>query len=120
LAAGCPVDLFGGLARAWALSLAILATGADEAQPQCLENLSVQLIAGTGAPDGSQPQLAAAAATSERERLLEGVSIPMGEPTFVAISQTFPRFLAKVWFGSDPPRGPMVAFARAARSIACG
>jgi cytochrome P450 len=98
LTAGSGVDLLADFARPWALSLAILATGADAAQRQSLAALGAQVIAGTGEPDGSPPQLAAADATAELERALEGVSIPMGEPTFVGISQTFTRFLAKGWF----------------------
>jgi cytochrome P450 len=98
LPAGSPVDLLADFARPWALSLAILVMGVDAAQRPCLAELAAQVSAGTGEPDGSPQQLAAAKASSELERLLQGVSIPMREPTFVAISQTFTRFLAKAWF----------------------
>ena len=98
LPAHSPLDLLADFARPWALSLAMLAIGLDPMHRQCLAELGLQVIAGTGEPDGSPPQLAAAHATASLERLLNGVSIPMGEPTFVGISQTFTRFLAKAWF----------------------
>jgi cytochrome P450 len=59
--------------------------------------LGAEVFAATGAPDGSPLRGRAAAATAELERLLQDGPMPMGEPTFVAISQTTPRLLATIW-----------------------
>jgi len=92
-----PVDLLRQLAQPWCLSLAILATGADPAAREQLSELGRHVIAGTGEPEGSSRQARAAEATRELERLLENARVPMAEPTFVGISQTFSRALAKAW-----------------------
>ncbi len=53
------------------------------------------MFAGTGEPDGSHLKSAAAAATAELEQSFR--AIPMGEPTFIAISQTSARLLSNAW-----------------------
>jgi cytochrome P450 len=59
--------------------------------------LSTGVFAATGAPEDSPLRPPAAAATAELDRLLQQGAMPMGEPTFVAISQTTPRLLANIW-----------------------
>jgi cytochrome P450 len=94
---GCVVDLLGQFAQPWCLSLAILATGADPGARQRFFELGSRVIAGTGDPDGSVGQQHAAEASRELAGMLRNVTVPMAEPTFVGISQTFSRALAKAW-----------------------
>jgi cytochrome P450 len=91
------VDLFSEFALPWGLSLGMLVTGADPAAADKLSALSTRVFAATG--EGADPVLRAdaAAATAELERILEGGRIPMGEPAFVALSQTLPRLLSSAW-----------------------
>jgi cytochrome P450 len=97
LPTGRPVDLFAEFALPWGLTLAILATGADPADRRRLGALSTRVFAATGADDDSPQRADAAAATAELERIFENGRVPMGEPTFVALSQTMPRLLANAW-----------------------
>ena len=92
-----PVDLLAGFALPWCLEFALLVLGAAPSDRGRLSALGAQVFAATGAPDGSPLRPSAAAATAELERLLAGGQMPMGEPTFVALSQTTPRLLASVW-----------------------
>jgi cytochrome P450 len=96
LPASRTVDLFREFALPWGLTLAMLATGADPADREKLGALSTRVFAATGAADDSPIKADAAAATAELERIFQHV--PMGEPTFVALSQTTPRLLASCWF----------------------
>jgi cytochrome P450 len=95
LPTGRKVDLVGEFALPWGLTLAMLATGADPADREKLGALSTRVFAATGAPDESPVKSDAAAATAELEGIFEHV--PLGEPTFVALSQTTPRTLASCW-----------------------
>lgn len=98
LPTGRSVDLFAEFALPWGLSLAILVTGADPADSPRLSSLGNRVFAATGAGDGDAALRAdAAAATAELERIFETGPIPMGEPAFVALSQTLPRLLANAW-----------------------
>ena len=92
-----PVDLFREFALPWGLTLAILATGADARDRARLGDLSTRVFAATGAGDDSPLRADAASATGELERIFENGPVPMGEPTFVALSQTVPRLLANAW-----------------------
>jgi len=94
--AGCPVDLFREFALPWCLTAAMLATGADPARREELGALSTRVFAATGAPDDSPLRAEAARATAELERIF--AHIPLGEPMFVALSQTTARMLASCWF----------------------
>jgi cytochrome P450 len=92
------VDLFGEFSLPWGLELAMLVTGADPADSRRLADLGDRVFAATGAESTDTALRAdAAAATAELERMFETGPIPMGEPAFVALSQTLPRLLANAW-----------------------
>jgi len=91
------VDLLSEFALPLGLDLAILVTGADPADSRRLSNLGSRVFAATGEDHDPALRADAAAATAELERTLEASPIPMGEPTFVALSQTMPRLLANAW-----------------------
>jgi cytochrome P450 len=93
-----PVDLFSEFTLPWGLTLAMLVTGADPADAPRLSDLGGRVFAATGAGEQDAALRAdAAAATAELERIFETGPIPMGEPAFVALSQTLPRLLASAW-----------------------
>jgi len=96
LPTGRPVDLFREFALPWGLTIAMLANGADPADREKLGALSTRVFAATGAAEDSPLRAAAASATAELEGLFQ--HIPLGEPTFVALSQTTARLLASCWF----------------------
>ena len=89
------VDLFQEFALPYGLTIALLATGADTVDREKLSALSTRVFAATGAPEGSPLRPDAAAATAELEQVFQHV--PLGEPTFVALSQTMARLLASCW-----------------------
>ena len=91
-----PVDLFREFTLPWGLTIAMLATGADPADREKLGALSTRVFAATGAAEDSPLRADAASATAELEGLFQ--HIPLGEPTFVALSQTTARLLANCWF----------------------
>jgi cytochrome P450 len=98
LPANRAVDLLEEFTLPWGLSLAMLVTGADAGERRRLSELSTRVFAATGAESKDAALKAdAAAATAELERRFEGGPVPMGEPAFVALSQTLPRLLANVW-----------------------
>src|SRR6185369_15672118 len=90
-----PVDLLGEFFQPWCLGLAMRVTGSAEADRERLARLSSAVFAGTGEPDGSELRSEAAAATAELEELFR--TVPMGEPTFIATSQTSARLLSNAW-----------------------
>jgi cytochrome P450 len=92
-----PVDLLADYALPWCRELALMVVGAPPEQRDSFVTLSAEVFAATGAPDESPLRPRAAAATAELERLLKDGPMPMGEPTFVAISQTTPRLLGNIW-----------------------
>lgn len=92
-----PVDLFGEFSLPWGLALAILVTGADPADSRRLADLGSRVFAATGESGDAVLKADAAAATAELERIFKAGPIPMGEPAFVALSQTLPRLLANTW-----------------------
>jgi cytochrome P450 len=96
LPTGCPVDLFREFALPWCLTAAMLATGADPADREKLGALSTRVFAATGAPEDSPLRAAAASATAELESIFQ--HIPLGEPMFVALSQTTARMLSSCWY----------------------
>jgi hypothetical protein len=89
------VDLLREFALPWGLTLAMMATGSAPADRGKLSGLSTRVFAATGTHDDTVVKSDAAAATAE----LEGIfaHLPMGEPTFVALSQTTARMLASCW-----------------------
>ncbi len=92
------VDLLGEFTLPWGLSLAMLVTSADPAASRHLSDLGSRVFAATGASrEETELRADAAAATAELERTFEAGPIPMGEPAFVALSQTLPRLLASAW-----------------------
>jgi cytochrome P450 len=97
LPTGPTVDLFREFALPWGLSLAIYATGGDPADREKLGALSTRVFAATGAPGDSPLKADAAAATAELDGIFQHGPVPMGEPTFVALSQTMARLLASCW-----------------------
>ena len=92
------VDLLGEFTLPWGLSLGMLVTGADPIAASRLSDLGSRVFAATGASrEETQLRADAAAATAELDRIFETGPIPMGEPAFVALSQTLPRLLAAAW-----------------------
>jgi cytochrome P450 len=89
------VDLFREFTLPWGLQLAMLANGADPIDREKLSALGARVFAATGAPEDSPLRPDARAATAELERIFQDV--PLGEPTFVALSQTTARLLASCW-----------------------
>jgi cytochrome P450 len=92
-----PVDLLADFALPWCFEFALRVLDADPAKRDLLSALGADVFAATGAPDDSPLRPRAADATAELVRLFENGPMPMGEPTFVAISQTTPRLLANIW-----------------------
>jgi cytochrome P450 len=92
-----PVDLLAGFAQPRCLDLAMLVVGAPPGDRVRLAELSGRVFAATGEPEDSPLRSRGAAATAELERIFQGGPIPMGEPTFVALSQTLPRLIASAW-----------------------
>jgi cytochrome P450 len=92
-----PVDLLSAYAQPWCSELAFLILDTAAAERGYMSALGNEVFAATGAADDSPLRTRAAAATLELECLLKDGRIPMGEPTFVATSQTLPRLLAAVW-----------------------
>lgn len=92
-----PVDLLGEFAKPWCLALAMRVTGADQRDRERLSQLGNTVFAGTGKPEGSALRADAARATAELERVFQHLGVPMGEPTFIAISQTSARLLSNSW-----------------------
>jgi hypothetical protein len=92
------VDLFREFALPWGLTLAISATAADPADREKLGALSTRVFAATGVAEDSPARSDAAEATTQLESIFQHGPVPMGEPTFVALSQTMPRLLASCWF----------------------
>jgi cytochrome P450 len=97
LAAAGGADLLADYALPWCRELALLVVEAPAERCDLLVQLSAEVFAATGSPEDSPLRPCAAAATAELARLLQDGSMPMGEPTFVAISQTTPRLLGSVW-----------------------
>jgi cytochrome P450 len=97
LAAADRVDLLADYALPWCQEFALLVMQAPPEQRDRLARLSAEVFAATGSPDNSPLRPPAAAATAELDRILQDGAMPMGEPTFVAISQTTPRLLANIW-----------------------
>src|SRR5260370_23726869 len=92
------VDLLGEFTLPWGLSLAMHVTRADPAASRRLSDLGSRVFAATGAGrEDIELRADAAAATAELDRIFETGPIPMGEPAFVALSQTLPRLLASAW-----------------------
>lgn len=91
------VDLLADYALPWCQEFALLVMQARPEHRERLVTLSADVFAATGSPDDSPLRPVAAAATAELEGLLQDSAMPMGEPTFVAISQTTPRLLANIW-----------------------
>jgi cytochrome P450 len=91
------IDLLAEFALPLGLDLAMLVTGADPADSRRLSDLGNRVFASTGEDHDPALRADAALATAELERTLEASPIPMGEPTFVALSQTLPRLLASAW-----------------------
>jgi cytochrome P450 len=97
LPTGRSVDLFSEFTLPWGLALAMLVTGADPSSAGNLADLGRRVFAATGEAADQALRADAAAATAELERIFEAGPIPMGEPAFVAMSQTLPRLLASAW-----------------------
>jgi cytochrome P450 len=97
VASGGRADLLADYALPWCREFALLAVQAPGELRDRLPALGAEVFAATGSADDSPLRPRAAAATAELERLLENGPMPMGEPTFVAISQTTPRLLANIW-----------------------
>jgi cytochrome P450 len=81
----------------WGLSLAMLVLHANPADRERLSGLGTRVFAATGVSDDAILRDDAAAASSELRSIFANAPVPMGEPTFVALSQTLPRLLASCW-----------------------
>ncbi len=92
-----PMEVLGDFARPWCLSVAMMVTEAPESQRARLAGLGESVFAATGAPDTSPLRAPAAEATGELDRFFEKGPIPMGEPSFIALSQTTARLLTNSW-----------------------
>jgi cytochrome P450 len=92
-----PVDLLREFSRPCCLFLGVLITGADPDDAPALGELGAAAFGGAGAPDGSEAQARAVAATAELKSYFEEMASRMGEPTFVGTSQTMARLLATGW-----------------------
>jgi len=92
-----PIEILSEFAKPWCLSVAMLVTGADPAERALLADLGDRIFAATGEPDDSPLRAPAAAATAELDRFFANGPIPMGEPTFIALSQTTARLLTNAW-----------------------
>ena len=78
-----------------------------------------RVFAATGADhEDAALRADAAAATAELERIFEAGPVPMGEPTFVALSQTLPRLLASAWLALAAAPGGVRPAARPSRTDA--
>jgi cytochrome P450 len=97
LPADRPVDVVSEFAQPWCAELACMVTGVD--RKDCPRFIALARLVSAAAADPDDPDLKskASAANSELERRVPGESIPMAGPTFVALSQTLPAFLAKAW-----------------------
>jgi cytochrome P450 len=94
-----PVDLVRDFALPWSRAVAWLVTQAAAADGERVAHLASQVSASAADPFDETLQSEAAAAGAELERLLPSESIPLRAPTFVALSQTLPAFLANAWLG---------------------
>jgi cytochrome P450 len=92
-----PVDLLAEFALPWCFELALRVLEPPAGSRDLLAALGADVFAATGAGDDSPLRPRASAATAELDRFFAGGPVPMGEPTFVAISQTTPRLLANIW-----------------------
>ena len=97
LPTGQPVDLLADFALPWGLTLGMMVTRTDPSGAGRLADFGRRVFAATGEGADAGLRADAAAATAELERILESGPIPMGEPAFVALSQTLPRLLASAW-----------------------
>jgi len=95
LPTACPLDLLRAFALPWGLTFAILATGADPGDRRKLAALSTRAFAATASADDPAVRAGAASATAELGTIF--ARIPLGEPMFVALSQTSARMLASCW-----------------------
>ena len=75
----------------------MLVTRADPADATASPISAAASLPPPGESDDAALRADAAAATAELERIFEAGPIPMGEPAFVALSQTLPRLLANAW-----------------------
>ena len=91
------VDLLAEFALPWCFEFALRVLNPRADLRERLWALGAEVFAATGAPDDSPLRPRAAAATAELDKLFAAGPMPMGEPTFIAISQTTPRLLANIW-----------------------
>lgn len=91
------VDLVRDFALPWSLAVASIVTQAAAHDSERLAHLAAQVSASAADPFDDMLQSQAATAGSELERLLPSETIPLRAPTFVALSQTLPAFLANAW-----------------------
>ena len=92
-----PVEIIREFARPWSVGAAVIVTGANAADTEHLEDLARQVSEATADPSDSLLRPGASAANTELERYFKNAAIPMSGPTFVALSQTLPCFLANAW-----------------------
>jgi cytochrome P450 len=92
-----PVEILSDFAKPWCLSVAMLVTGAPPSERSRLAELGDRVFAATGEPESSSLREPAAAATAELDQFFKNGPIPMGEPSFIALSQTTARLLTNSW-----------------------
>jgi len=99
LAAGLPstrtVDLVSEFLRPYCTAVAVSVTGADPSDGERLADLAAHISAVTAENAAPELEARAKAARVELERCLPAP--PMGEPVFVALSQTLKSLLSNSW-----------------------
>src|SRR5579862_6072919 len=99
LAAGLPstrtVDLVSEFLRPYCTAVAVSVTGADPSDGERLADLAAHISAVTAENAAPELEARAKAARVELERCLPAP--PMGEPVFVALSQTLKSLLSNAW-----------------------
>lgn len=90
-------DLVRDFAMPWSLAVALIVTEAGVLDGERLAHLAAQVSASAADPFDETLQSQAAVASRELEHLLPSETIPLRAPTFVALSQTLPAFLANAW-----------------------
>lgn len=99
LPVGKPVDLVREFAEPWALSVAVLVTGAAESEAPRLAPLARQVFRAAAHATEVDVPAEAKAASAELARALSGAggAASVAVQAFVALSQTLPCFLAGAW-----------------------
>jgi cytochrome P450 len=97
LPSGTRVDIIKQFAEPFCLTVAVSITTADPADLERLRALAHTVSRAAADPLNQWLRHSAKVANLQVAKILASSPIPMGGPTFVALSQTLPRFLANAW-----------------------